>query len=314
MNSYVLVLGVSVYDIFGFTNNNYRSKDSNPGRVRVSFGGVTRNIAENMARIGINTKYITVVGDDEKGKSLLSDAKNKQIDVENSLVIEGGSTPTYMAILDERGELQSAIVDMVIADKMSKEFIESKSEIIENAEYMVLDVDNPENLEYILTRYAGKTKFVVDSISASKVYKVRHLIKNLHTFKPNRYEAEILCGFEIKTRDDVRKAGKHFRDLGIENVFISLDADGIYYNNGEEEGLIRADGIRVVNVTGAGDSCVSGLVYSFMKHLNIKDTVKFAIAMSAITIAHEQTIHPDMSLELVEQYLNELDWFEIKFK
>lgn len=313
MDSYVLVLGVSVYDIFGFTDRNYRERDSNPGRVKVSFGGVSRNIAENMARVGVNTKFITVVGDDEKGKCLLEDARQKQIDVSDSLTIKGGSTPTYMAILDETGELRSAIVDMKIADQMSKEFIDSKAKVIEGSEYMILDVDNPDNLEYILTKFAGKTNFVVDAVSASKVLCVKHLIKDLHTFKPNRHEAEVLCGFEIRTNEDVRRAGKYFRDLGISNVFISLDADGIYYNNGEEEGIIKSVEIPVVNVTGAGDSCVAGLVYAYMNGLNIQDTVKYAIAMSAITISHEQTIHPDMSMEFVNQYLESLVWEEVIF-
>ncbi|MDO5521817.1 MAG: carbohydrate kinase family protein [bacterium] len=313
MESYVLVLGVSVYDIFGFTDQSYRDKDSNPGRVGVSFGGVCRNIAENTARVGVNTKFITVVGDDEKGKSLLEDAKEKKLDVDDSLIIPGGSTPTYMAILDDQGEMQSAIVDMKITDLMTTEFVDSKSSIIENSEYMVLDVDNPIILEHILTKYSGKTRFIVDSVSAAKVLRVKHLINNLHTFKPNRHEAEVLCGFPIVSKEDVKKAGHYFRNLGIENVFISLDEDGIYYNNGIEEGVVKANGIPVINVTGAGDSCVAGLVYGYSKNLSIKDTVKYAIAMSAITISHKQTIHPDMGCELVEQYLRDLSWDEVEF-
>lgn len=312
MKPYVLVLGVSVYDIFGFTDCNYREKDSNPGRVCVSFGGVCRNIAENMARVGVNTKFITIVGDDEKGKCLLEDAKSKNMDVSDALVIEGGSTPTYMAILDECGELRSAIVDMKITDQMTMEFIDSKADIIRNAEYMVLDVDNPKILEYILTNFSN-TKFIVDSVSATKVLVVKEQIKNLHTFKPNRHEAEVLCGFPIRSKEDVQKAGMHFRNLGIKNVFISLDADGIYYNNGKEEGIVKANNIPVVNVTGAGDSCVAGLVHGYMNELSICDTVKYAIAMSAITISHEQTIHPDMGYELVQQYVNTLEWCEEQF-
>ena len=66
--SYALVFGVSVFDICGFTDNDYRANDSNPGRVRTSFGGVCRNIAECMARVGVNTKFISVLGDDEQEK------------------------------------------------------------------------------------------------------------------------------------------------------------------------------------------------------------------------------------------------------
>lgn len=310
---YVLVFGVSICDIFGFTDNRFKLHDSNPGCVKVSVGGVCRNIAENMARIDMNTKFISVLGDDERGREILEQAKEKDFDMSHSLVVKGGSTPTYLAILDEKGEMVSAVVDLKITDHFSKEFIDSKAEIIKNSEYMVFDADNPEILEYIVTKYEGCSKFVLDPVSAAKAKNVKHLLKYFHTVKPNRHEAEAFCGFEVKTYDDVKKAGKFFLDKGIENVFISLDADGIYYNNGKEEGIIRANNVSVVNVTGAGDSFVAGICYGYMNSLSIKDTVRFAVSMSTITISHEETIHPDMCYDLVQKYIKELDWTEIDY-
>lgn len=310
---YILVYGVSVYDIFGFAHHDYRDKDSNPGNVRVSFGGVCRNIAENLARMEVNTKFISIVGDDEKGKSILDHANKMNLDMKESLVVEGESTPTYMAILDEQGEMRSAIVDMKITDMVTEKFIDSKAEVIENAAYMVLDIDNPAIVEYILTRYEGKTRFILDPVSAAKVAKVKHLIGKFYSIKPNRNEAEVLCGFPICTKEDIRKAGTHFRDLGVHDVFISLDADGIYYNNGIEEGIVKSEQVPVVNVTGAGDSCVAGFCYGYMQGLSIVNTVEHAMAMSVITISHEDTIHPEMGPEIVEKYFKKLHWEVEKF-
>ncbi|MEG0012599.1 MAG: carbohydrate kinase family protein [Cellulosilyticaceae bacterium] len=306
--AYVLVFGISIYDIFGFTDTNYRSYDSNPGRVKVSFGGVCRNIAENMARVGMDTKFISILGDDEKGKSIIEHASTMNIDMSDSLVVEGGSTPTYMAILDETGEMVSAIVDVKIGNCFTREFIDTKEELIKNSSYMVFDSDNPGIVEYITNKYMGTTKFILDPVSAAKAQAVKHLIPYFHTIKPNRYEAEVLCGFKVKTQEDIRKAGRYFKDMGVENVFISLDADGIYYNNGQEEGIIKANNVPVVNVTGAGDSFVAGLAYGYIKEKNIKDTVKYAVAMSVITISHEETIHPEMRHDLVEETIQKVDW------
>lgn len=310
---YILVFGVSVCDIIGFTYQNYRAQDSNPGRVRISFGGVCRNIAENMSRLHVNTKFISIIGDDEKGKRILNAAKDIELDMSDSLVVKGETTPTYMAILNEHGEMESAIVDMKITDRVTEEFIDSKANVIENAEYMVVDTDNPAILEYLLKTFHDKTRFMLDPVSATKVARIKHLIPYFNTIKPNRLEAEVLCGFEIKTKEQVRKAGQYFRDLGVQNVFISLDADGIYYNDGCNEGIIKVNQVQVVNVTGAGDSCVAGLGYGFMNDLSIVDTVKYAIAMSAITISHEDTIHPYMGQAIVEQYLQTMNWEEEVF-
>ena len=278
---YALVFGVSVFDICGFTDRNYRCNDSNPGKVKTSFGGVCRNIAECMARVGVNTKFISILGDDETGNRMMEHSKIMNYDMSESLIVKGGYTPTYMAILDEQGEMVSAVVDMKIIDMFTTDFIDSKSEIIKNAEYMILDSDRPDIVEYLIKTFSENTKFILDPVSAAKAKNIKHLIKYFHTIKPNR--------------------------------FITLDEDGIYYNNGIEEGKIKAKEVSVVNVTGAGDSFVAGIANGYMNNTNIVDTVKYAISMSTITISTEETIHPDMSHELVKEYMDKIEWIEVNY-
>jgi sugar/nucleoside kinase (ribokinase family) len=310
---YALVFGVSVFDICGFTDRNYRCNDSNPGKVKTSFGGVCRNIAECMARVNVNTKFISILGDDEPGNRMIEHSKKMKYDMSESLIIKDGHTPTYMAILDEQGEMVSAVVDMKIIDMFTTKFIDSKAEIIKNSEYMILDSDRPDIVEYIIKTFSGETKFILDPVSAAKAKNVKHLISHFHTIKPNRYEAEIMCGFKIHNDEDLRKAGQYFIDLGIQNVFITLDEDGIYYNNGTSEGKIKANNVKVVNVTGAGDSFVAGIANGYMNNIDVVDTVKYAIAMSTITISTEETIHPGMCDDLVEQYMDNIEWTELEY-
>ena len=311
-NPYILVLGASIVDIFGFCGRSYAQRDSIPGHIKISFGGVCRNIAENLARVGVNTQFISTLGDDENGKSILEHSRKLGYNMENSLFLEGESTPTYLAILNHQGEMESAVVDMESLNKMDEAFVDGKHEVFENAEYTIVDSDNPILLEYILKKYQGKSKFILDPVSAKKAKKIRHLVKYFQTIKPNRFETEALCGFKIETNDDLRKAGRFFIEQGVKNVFISLDADGIYYitSEGEEGTLACCEPIDVKNVTGAGDSFVAGIGYGYMNNLNIKDTLKYSVAMSIITITHEETINPKMSHELVEDLVNRTKWRE----
>ena len=311
-NPYILVLGASIVDIFGFCGRSYAQRDSIPGHIKISFGSVCRNIAENLARVGVNTQFISTLGDDENGKSILEHSRKLGYNMENSLFLEGESTPTYLAILNHQGEMESAVVDMESLNKMDEAFVDGKHEVFENAEYTIVDSDNPILLEYILKKYQGKSKFILDPVSAKKAKKIRHLVKYFHTIKPNRFETEALCGFKIETNDDLRKAGRFFIEQGVKNVFISLDADGIYYitSEGEEGTLACCEPIDVKNVTGAGDSFVAGIGYGYMNNLTIKDTLKYSVAMSIITITHEETINPKMSHELVEDLVNRTKWRE----
>ena len=311
-NPYILVLGASIVDIFGFCGRSYAQRDSIPGHVKVSFGGVCRNIAENLARVGVKTEFISILGDDENGKAILEHSRRLGYNMENSVFLEGQSTPTYMAILNQNGEMESAVVDMDSLNKMTPSFIDEKREVFENSEYVVVGSDGPELLEYILKKYEGKCKFILDPVSAKKSEEIRHLIKYFHTIKPNRFETEALCGFKIESDEDLRKAGRFFIEQGVKNVFISLDSDGIYYitSEGEEGTLACCEAINVKNVTGAGDSFVAGIGYGYMNNLSIKDTLKYAVAMSIITITHEETINPKMSHEAVIEEINNRCWRE----
>ena len=187
------------------------------------------------------------------------------------------------------------------------DFIDEKAEIIENAEYVVLDSDNPEIVEYMVKKFKN-TKFILDPVSAEKAMNVKHLIKYFHTIKPNRHEAEILAGFPIIDEEDLINASNYFLSLGIERVFISLDADGIFYRDKNSCGKIGTGKVDVVNVTGAGDSFVAGMGHGYMNNLPIEEIVKFAISMSVLTIAHEKTIHPEMCFEKISSMMNEMEW------
>ncbi|EJO5346805.1 carbohydrate kinase family protein [Clostridium botulinum] len=307
---YVLVFGASIVDIFGFSCCDYKSHNSNPGKIKISFGGVCRNIAENLSKVGINTKFISILGDDENGNRMLQHSRKIGYDMEDSLIIKGGTTPTYMAILDEKGEMVSAVVDMDSIGQMNCQFINSKAEVIQQSDYTILDSDNPELLEYILKNFEDKTKFILDPVSSEKAKNIKHLIKYFHTIKPNIHEAEALSGIKIETIEDLKRAGEYFISLGIENVFISLDAEGIYYKNKFQEGKIKANEVTVKNVTGAGDAFVAGIAYGYINKLSLKETVKFSIAMANLTIAHENTINPDLNYDIVENNIKDIQWCE----
>lgn len=310
---YILVLGASIVDITGFSAVKYRSHNSNPGCIKVSMGGVCRNIAETTARLGVPTKFISAIGDDDHGRSIVEHSELIGYDMSDSLFLTKCATPTYLAILDEKGEMVSAIVDMWGIDQMDKLFIDSKADIICKASYTFVDADNPELLEHILKTYQGKTQFVLDPISAAKAESIKHLIPYFHTVKPNRFEAEMIVGYPLDSIESLIRASEDMLALGVTNVFISLDENGIFYANKETRGIMMARHAKVVNVTGAGDSFVAGLGYGYTNALSLHDTVKFAIATSLLAISHESTIHPDMSVKTVTSLMALTEWVDTEF-
>ena len=116
---YAVVIGGANMDICGCSHDNLRIGDSNPGRVRTSAGGVGRNIAENLARLGTDTRLLSAVGNDQYGHHLLEVSQRAGVDVRQVLVLEGQATSCYLSLHDGSGEMSCAVNDMAIIDQLT---------------------------------------------------------------------------------------------------------------------------------------------------------------------------------------------------
>jgi len=304
--NFVSIIGGTNIDIVGFSNDELRLNDSNPGNIKFSLGGVGRNIGENLCRLEVSTKLISVIGNDMYGRKIIDEGREIGLDLEYSLKLDGESTSVYMSVLDYSGDMKVAISSMDIYDKMTIEFIKTKKSVIESSRICIIDTNIPkEVIEYVVNNFKN-TKFFLDTVSSSKAVKVKDIIHKFHTIKPNKIEAEILSGMKSSTMDEVEKVSDYFLNLGVKNVFISLGEEGVYYNDGISKGLFTPPKVKVVNANGAGDAFVAGLVYSSMNNFDLIHTLKVASACSSLAITHKDTINPNMSLENINKKLEEI--------
>lgn len=304
---YVSIIGGTNIDIQGFSKNKIVFKDSNPGEVKTSLGGVGRNIGENLARLGVETKLISVIGDDVYGNKILDEARAIGLNMNDSLIMEGTATSTYLSILDENRDMTVAIAHMDTIDNMTVDFIKSKKHVVEHSKLCIIDTNAPKDvIEYIVTT-AKDTSFFLDTVSTTKAKKVKDIIGYFHTIKPNKLEAEVLSGIKIVDEDSLRANANYFLDKGVKRVFISLGDEGVYYNDGNVEELVKAHKINAVNVTGAGDAFIAGLAYCYLNDFDLYDTTRFAMTVSLLAISHEETINPNMSLQNVKIKMEELN-------
>lgn len=296
---YVCVVGGSNVDIQGFSEQKLVMADSNPGTVRISFGGVGRNIAENLSRLGVPVRLITAVGNDNYGKSILDDAREKGMEPDYSLVSDEFPTSTYLSILDSDGDMKLAVSHMSVLDQIGVGFIENRKQIIAGSGVCVLDTNLPEETLRYLTGEIPGSEFYLDPVSTAKAQKARGILGRFHTIKPNRIEAESLSGIPIRGQDGLRRNGEYFLKQGVKRVVISLGREGTYYCDGENEFCVEAGKCRVVNATGAGDAFTAGLVYGRISGLSAVDTARFSAAASILALESDRTISPEMSVNNV---------------
>lgn len=305
-NEDIIIIGGSNIDIQGFSNNKLIQKDSNPGEVKLSVGGVARNIAENISLLGLKVNLISAVGNDIYGKKILKELQISGISTDNILVSDKHPTSTYLSILDKDGDMNVAISAMEIFDEMTVEYLRTKSGQINNSKGIVLDTNLPKDtIEFIVNHFDYKDIFV-DTVSTTKALKIKDIIGKFHTIKPNKYEAEILSGISIKSNKDLKKVGDYFLNKGVKNIIITLGKDGVYYKNENEDGFINSPEIDVINATGAGDAFMGALIYGYYNELSLKEKVKFSIGASALAMLDENTVNRNMSINNINKLVKEM--------
>lgn len=296
---YAVVIGGVNIDIGGRSDAPMVQRDSNPGSVTMSLGGVGRNIAHNMCLLGVNVSMLTAFGDDFYAQTIAASCGELGIDITGALKIKGGHTSTYLFLDDCDGDMALAVSDMKIYEHVTPEYIESRLPLINNAKVVVVDTNIPqETLEYLAENC--KAPLFIDPVSTIKAVKIRNILGKIHTLKPNKIEAELLSGVHIMDEDSLKKAADTLLSTGMQRVFISLGSGGVYAADHEEQVHIPCFRAVVRNATGAGDAFMGTLGWAFTENKSLKDSAVYASAAAALAVEAEETINSNLSADALE--------------
>ncbi len=299
---YAVVIGGVNMDIGGTSAQPLRGADSNPGRVRMSLGGVGRNIAHNMALLGVDTRMVTAFGDDLYAQKIAASCGELGIDISRSLQVPGGATSTYLFIADQNGDMALAVSDMGIYDHLTPAFLASRAPLLNNAQVVVMDTNLPAETIAWVAEHIHLPIFV-DPVSTAKAEKIRPILGKLHTLKPNRLEAELLSGVSITDEASLDRAADALLDTGLRRVFISLGGDGVFA--ADHSGRCRLPCLpgRMVNTTGCGDAFMAAMVWAYLEGTDLVGTARAGLAAAAIAMESAETINSDLSVDALRQRL-----------
>jgi len=298
MANIVVIGGINI-DIEGSPFKPLLKEDSNPGRIEMSFGGVGRNIVENVARTGGDAAMISVIGDDHMGQSAVRHLYCLGVDVRGIETIEGRNSSMYLSVLNHRHDMELAISDMDILDELTMDTVLLHDEILRDADVVCLDANLKEELLESVSRLLAErgTKLFFDPVSANKAVKAKNCIGGFYAIKPNRIEAEVLSGIHIETEADLSRAAKWFRSRGVEQVYITLNKDGVYYCDGTKEGIIRPGAVNLISATGAGDSFSAMILLGIAEGLDIEYIARMGMAASSIAMESHSAVNKAISKE-----------------
>ncbi|GAB1484371.1 hypothetical protein MASR2M78_31890 [Treponema sp.] len=325
----VLVAGGANMDIEGRPFSPLTVHDSNPGLVSHAPGGTARNIAENLARLGIPVEFISAVGKDSAGTELMEMTSATGVGISGIQVIEAERTSTYLSILDAEGDMQVAISGMAIYDSFSQEFLSfalgraeaaarSRSTLKRDEapfSALVLDTNlSSDSLRFLLDSLPNLAAWL-DPVSTKKtklfMKEAPELLSRFSWIKPNLIEAQVLA--QIEVLEDV--AGKPALQLAIESarilhssgvkaIPISLGAGGVLLVEAGRAYLCQPPELKIVSATGAGDAFLSGALRASLLKAGNSQIVASGCAASAITLASPKACAVDLNATQIESLLS----------
>ncbi|GHF40093.1 pseudouridine kinase [Deinococcus metalli] len=297
----VVVVGGANVDVKARTLAAAVPGTSNPGVTVQAPGGVARNVAENLARLGVPVTLVSAVGRDALGDSLLRATEAAGVDVRGVLRAEGVGTGTYTAVLNANGELLVAVAAMEATEALTPAALHERRGTLRGAAWVVADGNLPEaTLAHLLTLAAEVGASVVfEPVSVPKAARLRPaLAAGLvpHAVTPNVPELAVLVGHDVPDDPDaIRSAARELHDLGVTLVWVRRGAHGSVLSGPDGVHDLPALPATVRDVTGAGDAMLAAFLAALASGVGPAEAARRGHAAAAITIESESAVSPTLT-------------------
>lgn len=302
----IVVIGGSNMDLHARAHEPVVMGSSMSGSAGISPGGVGRNVAENLARLGDSVALVSVVGDDPIGDEVISYTEDVGVDCTHVRRRADVRTGTYNAVLDSSGELVVAVADMAATDEFSPLVVEAARDLIKGARGVLVEANIPVRTADMAIDLAAEfgVQVCFDPVSVTKARRARDLIRpdrELYLVTPNQAELAALTDLPTDTDTEIEKAVRSLHDRGVGVVWVRLGARGSvisYFDVYEELPAVSAD---ILDVTGAGDAMLAAFTHELLRDVDLIEAARFGHAAAALTCGTHDTVRMDLSESLVRE-------------
>ena len=274
---------------------------SNPGRVRIGAGGAGRNVAENLARLGVATRLIASAHAHPLTDLAITQAAQAGVDTSGILRVPGRGN--YYVAIEDRGAVQWAVSDMWAAEALTPGDLDARASLIREAAAVVVDANlHPSAIARAAELAAGRPLCILP-VSAAKAQKVRAALRHAALLVCGTPEAEVLSGARIRTAPDALRAAQQLRPTPGAGVVLTMGDQGVAWVMGDQ--ALWADPIPgpVVDPTGAGDAVAAVAVYALLTSIDPRRAIRLATVAAAFTVGVEGATHLGLSLDALHAQL-----------
>jgi pseudouridine kinase len=279
---------------------------SNPVAGTVRFGGVARNVAESLARLGVGAALVTAVGDDAGGRALLAHLSGAGVDASRVRIVAGAATAEYVAVTGPSGDLVVGLACMDVLDGLDPSCLDEA--LAAGASLVFADCNLPAGTlaRLLELRRAGRgPALAVDAVSGPKAARLSGDLRGLDLLFLNEDEARAALRAGPEPGPETLAAALLARGAGA--VLLTRGALGAVVADGSRLAVLPAapvDGI--VDVTGAGDALVAATLRGLAAGAPLRDAVRAGLAAAALALEAPGGVRPDLAPALLDAALRRM--------
>ena len=295
----VVVVGAACLDVKGRPLGDIVAGTSNPGVVQISVGGAARNVAENLARLGTPTALLSVVCQDDFGRTIMRQTEQAGVDTDHILISCEQHSAAYMALQSAERTLLVALDDTTAISALTPEYISDHASMLEQARMVVIDANLPlETAETLLAIcLAAGVPVALEPVAYAPALRYRPLAGAFYLMTPNGVEAQALTGLPVSDTAQGALAAKQLVAAGVQIAIITLGHAGLVYATPEASGYVPSIEGDIIDPTGAGDALTAAVVYALLNDIPVDEAVRLGVSAASLTLASSDTVRQDLSLE-----------------
>ena len=293
------IVGAVFLDIKGFPFFKYDAVGTNLGNVLMTHGGVARNVAENMANLGAEVEFVTMLDDDSLGREARLRLRGAGVKLTHAVSTPDKGMGMWLAVFNEKGDLAGSVSHMPDASPIERLFDEKGEEIIRSCRGVALEIDLSEKVSERVFELAERFDKPVYAIVANMSVILRRpdFMARTACVILNEIEAGRLFGREIRAlspEETLEAVSEAASAMGIRSIVVTMGARGAVYLDAENglRGVCPAVPCRVVDTTGAGDAFFSAVVESLARGMRLDDAVTCGARLASMTVSTSESTCP----------------------
>lgn len=293
----IVVLGAVFVDIKGYPLSAYIPGGRNAGRVDQVHGGVSRNIAEDIANVELRPTFVSLVDNTGIGTDVIDKLNNHKVNTDYILRTPDG-LGTWLAVFDNDGEVCAAISKRPDTSPLTDLLEEKGDEIFKDCDSISLELDLEKETVKQVLRYAKKYgKKVFSAVSNMSIaMERRDFLQQIDCFVCNQQEAGLLFSddYQDKTPAEMQAIlANNVASANIPSMVVTMGGAGaVYASAGGESGFVPAKKVHVIDTTGAGDAFFAGVAIGLTYGKSLPDSCEIGSRLAASVICTLDNVCP----------------------